>query len=346
MNVCETTSVTPYWESVQKPKKSIQVQIYPEPCAPEFIVDKLLIKGPIDIYFWYEGSKCLPKLGAAFMKENFFEPFYRLKPDAKLCLYSLRAWDFKKTIKNMQPSTPIGEAINRINTAAIECFSSSSFFKYCAGVQEGSLYKFINTELSINEEQMPQEQKKWLFALSAEERDRKMTVTKLFNNQPSLLDCIQNLDVAKAYSPMQYVEGYYLIQDSVKRALSKGQKKIQIAFVLPNDESKYYLDYPKDIKAMLRMDFGKYLSDVDINITFRFFVYGDSLKSRPYIDRRAQAPQVDAEEIPSYFDYLSQQSAAVTKSRKSEQTLQEASTSKVCAFAVSSEEKKEQDGKY
>lgn len=174
-----------------------------------------------------------------------------------------------------------------------------------------------------------------------------MTVTKLFNNKPNLLDCIQTLDIANAYSPMQYVEGYYLIQESVKRALSKGENKIQIAFVLPNDESKYYLDYPKDIEAMLRMDFGKCLRDVDINITFRFFQYGDSYKSRPYIDRRDQAPQVDAEEIPSYFDFLSQQSATATKSKKSaEQNLKRPSTPETCAFAVSSENKNEQDGEF
>lgn len=173
MNVCETTSTTPCSERAQEQKKCIRVQIYPEPCAPKLIVNQLLIKGPIDIYFWYEGSKCLPKIGAEFMKEKFLEPLYRLKLDAKLCLYSLRAWDFKKTLKNMQPSTPIGEAINRINTAAVECFYSSSFFKYCADVQKGNLYKFINKELSLDEEQMPQERKKWLFALSAEEKERK-----------------------------------------------------------------------------------------------------------------------------------------------------------------------------
>lgn len=341
MTALETISLSPCWGSVPEPKQRIKLQIYSEPCAPEVIVKALLIKGPLDIYFWYEGSRCLPKVGAEFMKENFLEPFFWFKPDAKLCLYSLRAWDFKKTLKNMQPSTPIGETINSINTAAVECFYSSSFFKYCAGVTKGSLYKFINTELSINEERMPQEQKKWLFALSEEETDRNMTVAKLFNNRPSLLDCIQTLDVAKAYSPMQYVEGYYLIQESVKRALSKGQKKIQIAFVLPNDESKYYLDYPKDIETMLRMDFGKLIADVDINITFRFFEFGDSLKSRPYIDRRPQAPQVAPEEIPSnYFNYLFKPAAFTVKREKSELSPKE----DTCTFAVSNQKKAEQKG--
>lgn len=80
------------------------------------------------------------------------------------------------------------------------------------------------------------------------------------------------------------------------------------AFVLPNDESKYYLDYPKDIENMLQLDFGKDLSGVDINISFQFFEYGNSLTARPYIDRRRKALKVEGEDIDSYFDYLSKPS--------------------------------------
>ncbi len=81
-----------------------------------------------------------------------------------------------------------------------------------------------------------------------------------------------------------------------------------MAFVLPNDESRYYLDYPKDIEKMLQVDFGKDLSGLDINISFQFFQYGDSLTSRPYIDKQRKAPKVEVEDIGSYFDYLSQPS--------------------------------------
>lgn len=285
-------------EVIEEPKECIRVKIFPDPCPPENVVSSIAaIEGPVDLYTWYEGSQCLPKIGADFLKKSLFESLYRLKQDVKVYLYSLRAWDFKRNVSKMQTSTPIGKKINTINQAAIECIYSSSFFKYCAEIQTKSgLYLYLNQELP---------KKKWSFDLSADQKERGITIAKLFNQQGSVFNCINELDVSAAYSIMQYVEGYYLIQESVKRGLLNGQKKIQIAFVLPNDESKYYLDYPQEIKKMLRLDFGEEVSDLEIDICFRFFEYGDSLCSRPYIDKRRGAPKVKPEEIFSYFDFLS-----------------------------------------
>ncbi len=290
------------WEEIQKPKeRSIKLQVYSDLCSPEIVVNRLAsMEGAIDVYCWYEGSQCLPKSGADFMRKAIFEPLYRLKKDAKLCLYSLKAWELKKNVANMSSSTPLGEAINRINSAAIECVYASSFFQYCTEIQKKSrIYDFLNEELP---------KKEWLFTLSENQRKKGMTVGEFFNKQISLFDSIKDLDLSAAYSPMQYVEGYYLIQKSVREAVSNGQKKIQIAFVLPNDESKYYLDYPKSIEKMLQLDFGKELLGVDVNISFQFFEYGNNRTARPYIDKRPKAPKVGAEEVHSYFDYLSKPS--------------------------------------
>lgn len=299
--ISQISSPSPLWEGVQELKEKIRLQIYAEPCSPELVVKNLAsIGGPIDIYCWYEGSQFLPQLGANFMKTSLFEPLYKLNQDAKLYLYSLKAWDLKKSISKMPSSTPLGEAINRINKAAIECIYSFSFFQYCTEIRkESGIYEFLNEELP---------KKKWLFTLSENQRKKGTTVAELFCERTSLFDSIKDLDVSAAYSPMQYVEGYYLIQESVRKGLLNGQKKIQIAFVLPNDESKYYLDYPKDIEKMLRLDFGEKLSGIDIDITFRFFKYGDSLLARLYIDKRRKAPKVEAEDVGSYFDYLSKPS--------------------------------------
>lgn len=276
----------------------IKLQIFSEPCRPELIVKQLAsIEGPLDLYCWYEGPQGLPQSGARFMKEQVFKPLYQVKPDVKLCLYSLRAWDFKKNITILPSSTEMGEAINRLNKAAIECFYSSSFFQYCIQTpKESELYRYIS-------EQLPK--KEGLFRLSATHRKSGLTIRSFFNNRPSLFDFMEELDIVYAYSAMQYIEAYYLIQESVKKGLLKEQKKIAIALVLPNDESKYYLDLPRDIENMLRLDFGKALEGVEIYISFYFFKYGDSLNSRPYVDKRRKAPRVETEEIGSYFDYLS-----------------------------------------
>jgi len=297
----EVSWLRPAGLEIQRPRERIQLRMFSEPCSPESIVKQLAsIEGPVDVYFWYEGSQCLPQSGAVFMKQQIFDPLYKVKQDAKLCLYSLRAWDFKRNITTMASSTPLGEAINRINIAAIECIYSSSFFRYCSQVStESDLYAFMRDELP---------KKEWLFKLSETQRKSGTTISAFFNDRSSLFDCIKDLDVSSAYSVMQYVEGYYLIRESVKKGLLNGQKRIEIAFVLPNGESKYYIDLPKDIEKMLQLDFGKDLIDVEVNISFQFFQYGDSITSRPYIDKRRKALKVESGEIGSYFDYLSSQS--------------------------------------
>ena len=172
----------------------------------------------------------------------------------------------------MPTFTVLGEAINRINKAAIECLYSSSFFQYCTEIQEKSrIYEFLREELP---------KKRWLFALSENQKKKGVTIGELFDEKSSLFDCVKYLDVSAAYSIMQYVEGYYLIQQSIKKALLNKQTKIQIAFILPNDESKYYLDYPENIKKMIQVDFGKDLLGIDIEISFQFFCIGRFFKRK------------------------------------------------------------------
>lgn len=262
-------------------------ELYP----PEVVVQNLSqIKGPADIYCWYEGGQGLFKEGACFMKEAIFAPLYQLKEDAKLWLYSLKAWEFLSK-KRMSPSG-LCEAINRIDKKAVECIYSSAFFEYCS--KKSVLYEFIQRELP---------KKTWLKELSADEKPCGKTVDDLFKKQSSLFDCIRECDAKRAYSYMQYVEGYYLIRESVRRGLESGQKKIQIAFVLPNDESKYYLDFPKDIETMLQLEFGGLLAELEIGINFFFFEYKE-ISARPYIDKSPTRERVTEAVVGQYFDYL------------------------------------------
>lgn len=284
---------TPLRIEAEQSKEKIQLEIFSEPDSPENITKQLAAMGEaMEVYCWYEGSQYLPKTGALFMKRQFFDPLYRLNPKAKLCLYSLRAWNFKKNVGEIKATTPLGEAINRINTQAVECIYSSSFFEYCRQISKSELSTFLSQELP---------KKEWLFQLSKNSRKKNMTMNDFFNHQSSLFDCIKDLDVSSAYSAMQYIEGFYLIQESVRKGILKNQQKILISFILPNDESKYYLDLPKDIEKMLHLEFKEKLIDLEIRIFFYFFKYGESTASRPYIGK---TPKVDPEDIQFYFDYL------------------------------------------
>lgn len=115
-----------------------------------------------------------------------------------------------------------------------------------------------------------------------------MTIKSLFEEKTSLIDSVGDKDVERGYSCLQYVEGYYLIERIIKEKIPSGVNKIAICFVLPNDESKYYLDYPTELERMLRLGFGKALDGIDLKIRFLFFEYGETLDARPYVDRQAK----------------------------------------------------------
>lgn len=290
----------------------IQVELeFPStPLWPQEAVQKISkIEGNVDVYCFYEGTQGLSQSGAAFMKE-MFKSLTESKKDAKLWLYSLREWDFYRPLSKMSTSTPLGEAINKINKTILECIYSSSFFTFCRNVDRNSLlYKFVNSEL-VNKER--------LLSLSSTIKDLKggsvkncssgkqspQTVGELFENRPSLFDCIENMDLKSAYSLMQYIEGYYLIRQSVEAKLFKGEKNIQITFLLPNDEGKYYLDFPTDIEKFLQLEFKEELVGRNIDVSFIFFRYGENLAARPYIEKNRKIKKISVSSIGSYFDFL------------------------------------------
>lgn len=278
-------------------KQSVSVDIIPNALTPEEVVESVAsLEGDLDVYTWYEGPSLITKLGANFLKEKLFEPLYKRKSDAKLWLYSLEAWNFKKNVNAMNETTPKGVRINSINKVFMESIYSSSFFKFCTQYnQETPLYRLVNDELP---------KKQWLVDLSANRNPRGKTVKELFDQQSTLVDCIKEWDVSKSYSILQYLEGYYLIRNTLIKGLEQKKQKIQVAFALPNDEAKYYQDLPEDIEKMLRAEFGEKLNGVEVNVYFRFYEYGPSKSSRPYLGSIQKGLNVRDSEIECYFNYI------------------------------------------
>lgn len=277
-------------------KRMVTVDLPRRAVAPEKAIGSLAsIKGGLDVYTWYEGPELITQLGAQFLRDNLFEPLFNCKKDVKLWTYSLEAWNFQKNVDAMNESTPKGVRINAINKLFVECIYSSSFFKFCTQFdQTNPLYRLINEELPI---------KQWLVNLSAKKDPKEISVEALLGFQPTLVDSIKTWDVAQAYSMLQYLEGYYLIREAVARGLDQGKQKIQVAFLLPNDESKYYRDLPGDLENMLRAEFGESLRDIELKVFFRFYLYG-SKNSRPYLKDDEEDVVVSDSEIENYFNYL------------------------------------------
>lgn len=243
------------------------LSLTPELNSRENVVAKIAsIQGPADVYCWFEGPEGLSQSCINFMKKNIIVPLSKKKTDAKICLYSLKSWSFEDVFK-------IEETALKTDNKALEWVNSSDFFQYCANPSIG-IAAWVERELP---------QKKWLYVLSETKELKNKTVQELFNNKKSLFSCIEELDVSQAYSLMQYIEGFYLVQRSIRKGLEQGREKIEVVFALPNDEWKYYEDFPKDIDAMLKAEFGSTLNKIEVNIAFQFFQYTKNIKSRPYL---------------------------------------------------------------
>jgi len=295
-----------------KSSSTIRIELFPEMRPADDIARELSsTKFPVDVYFWFEGTRGLPKSSILCYKPIF--EILAENQQLKACLYSLRSWNFLKErgVTKMQTSTPLGETINKINRSVVEYIYSSSFFQYCARVpKEGALYRFINERLSG---------KQWLFALSENKPKQNISIAELFENKTSIFDCIDKLDVAQGYSPMQYMEAFYLIRKSILDGLSKGQKTINIVFMLPNDESKYYLDLD-DIKTMLELQFGEVLNGIEIDVRFQFFKYG-AIDERPYIGKKEASSSDISSCLNCYAKLIPPQAPQAATSLDSQQSI-------------------------
>lgn len=242
---------------------------------------------PLDVYIWYEGPQGLPEAGATFYKESLLEPM-QSNAEARIHLYSLKAWKFERLISQMENS-PLSDAVEKCKNVSIQCLCSSLFFKFCA--ENLTLRDWARAELP---------KKQWLSDLSAHYKPKGKTVAELFESQPTLLDSIQHLDVSHAYSHMQYVEGFFLIREVVAKALDQNQRSAKIAFVLPNDEDKYYRDLPQDLPGMLRAEFGSKIDGMKVDVSFHFFQYGKTPHERPYLSSR-KASTVAHDNVGNYL---------------------------------------------
>lgn len=238
------------------------------PLSTEAVVKALSVEGAdTDVYTWYEGPKGLPEKGSTFLQKELLDP---LKGKVKFCLYSLCGWDFEKTVSKIPSSTSIGEKMG--------CIYASSFFRWCQseGGAKTALYQYLRIV-------MPK--KKWLFAISQKLVGKKlsMKVGDFFERVPSIFDRLYANKTSYAYSAIQYVEAYYLIRESVAKALAEKRKDANVFFVLPNDEGKYYQDLPKELDVLLKLDFGDRIKDLKIKVTFLPYLYTSSIKARPYL---------------------------------------------------------------
>lgn len=270
-------------------KKEIEVIFFPEICSPDVAIQNIAkFAGPIDVICWYEGKNGLPAEGASFMESRILIPLLSQKTDVRISLYSLKAWKFtawnlKASLESKIPKSQ--SVINRINQTAIEWIDSADFFTYCAHVKEGPLYQLVKDNLP---------KKAWLLNLSKKYPSNGLSIQDLFEQDTYLLDCFKDMPAARAYACMQYLEGFYLIRELVAKGIQDCKTEIQIGFLLPNDEGKYYQnDFEEFVIQMLELEFEEALANINVKIIFSFFQYGNRVELRPYIINNQVKPTIN-----------------------------------------------------
>lgn len=260
---------------------TVNLQLNNTTMLPEKVVEALAkMRGPSTIYCWYVGPVGLPETGATFMTDSIIRPLIEKKKDATFCLYSLEEWSFKRVVSKMTDDTEMTSAIKRVDNAAIECLSSASFFQFCR--ESKTDFPFVKNEL---------------LKISETVDSIGITVDELYEGRSTLLDCIKAKDVMQAYSCMQYLEGYYLVRRLALKAIEEGQKRAQVAFVLPGGEGKYYRSFKEDLPIYLKKDLGE--NTLDLTVSFLFFKYCINGETRPYLTKTS--PYVQPSEVASYL---------------------------------------------
>lgn len=175
---------------------------------------------------------------------------------------------------------------------------STEFFEFCREQVGTELYRFVQKELCT---------RRALIDMSASQKPCGVKVASLFEGASSLLDCIKDWDCSHAYSLMQYLEGYFLIRQVIIARMTKGNDKeegnVNIVFLLPNTEGRYYGDLEKDLDTMLELDFGEFQHNPSrhLHIWYEFFKFTDDPNARPYIDKSKNAERVKPEDMVRFI---------------------------------------------
>lgn len=265
---------------------------------PEEAVEEIgKIPGRVTAYYWYEGAgqgNALSVKGAKFAR-NLLSPLIgRLGQNLRLYLYSLKPWSFNHKATELPLTSKLQDRINELLGASgiVKTLSAAKFFtRFCfEGGKDPALQKYVE---HCNRDYG------WLNDLSRGFREKKVSVSTFFDGQPNLFECVQTADVESKYALMQNVEGYFLIERAVNKELKAGNRQINIVFLLPNDEGKYYRNFPQDLRGLLSDRFGSAIDGTDIDVRFVNFQYSDS--ARPYLPSSKEDRAVKASEIKDYL---------------------------------------------
>lgn len=229
------------------------------------------------LIFWYMGEHGFREEGVKYYQKKLGK-ILQLKNEAICSLYDLTAWAaLRKPDRTFKDFNQNVEQINQFAIPRLQALKSSDFFQWLGEEKNSSIAAYIKDIIL---------KRPFIFKVSQEFPETGIKIGELFFKHCPILEPEYERDTGKAYSAFQYIEGCYLINRILEDALKEETEKINIAFVLPNDEWKYYENaensFAQDVTYLVKAKFGELASKKQINIYFYTFPFGKHSYSRPY----------------------------------------------------------------
>lgn len=286
-------NLTVYQEKFKDCRPTINV-IFEEMLECQKAVEVLKKREASQVVFWYMGPRGLSQQCANFYKNKFIKPLLEstksdlnLFQKATFWLYDLSAWkglnDRTQGVDDISPNVSL---INQLGLKELRAFASKDFFDRLNRTGCPELLSFIQEIFQSRD---------FIFKASETKEKIGQSIGALFNEK-LFPKGRKDEDATRWYSAFQYLELLELTSFIIQDKLKNDTKEINIAFVVPNDELKYYYDTSRkydeknsrtaclaeDINRLALLKFGTLLKGITVNlsvITFKYLKQGD----RPYL---------------------------------------------------------------
>jgi hypothetical protein len=230
----------------------------------------------LQIVLWYIGCYGLKKTCVEFYKKFIISPTLETTFNTTFWLVDLTAWNSFKIKKNsINHYNSCSTTIDSFPAKIIKSLKSSSIFEKMCNINCMLEINYLKTALARD----------FLIQPSQHFSKSLVQIDEIFPKNSWIATHFLGQDTAKTYSIFQYLEAYLIIDELItKVAPSPESNSLEIAFLLPNDELKYYRDqansFQKDIEFLLTKR--AHISPINLKIKFFNFQYGNSPEHRPY----------------------------------------------------------------
>jgi len=231
-----------------------------------------------EVILWYAGAYGLKENATAYYRHHIAK-MMEATNNCRVNLFDLAAWGAFRNVSSIESRNKSAIQINQWGLSRLRCIHSADIFKNFLIEEPGTRAFITDTVL----------RRDFIFKSSLGFKENHLTIGDVFKRNCPILEPLYDLDTAKAYSPIQYLEGLFLIESLVKERLSE-QSDINIVFVLPNDEPKYYRDdsgsFESDVQTFLMERCRDAIAGFKykIHIHFMNFSFGNGTSDRPYND--------------------------------------------------------------